>query len=101
MSAAALPPIHGAILPENRDHPSFPAYQVYRSGCVRQMVEAIGFWDWLAATARSKVEQIAREHPQYPAFKAWMIETQAGARRCPADRSFPDNFAYWRTGARW
>jgi hypothetical protein len=101
MSAAALPPIHGAIRPGDNEHPAFAAYQVYRQGCVRLMVEAEGFRDWLAATERNKIEQRAREHRDYPAFKAWMVATQAGGRPCPGGRSFPENFEFWRQGGRW
>jgi hypothetical protein len=100
MSAAAMRPIHGAIEPDDRQHKAFPAYEVYRTGCVRQLIAAESFRDWLAATERNKIEQRAREHPLYEDFRQWMVDEQAGARTCPAG-SFPDNFAYWLEGGRW
>lgn len=102
MSAAALPPIHGVILPADRQHKAFPAYQVYRNGCTRLMVEAESFRDWLAATDREKIDAGWRAHPEYEAFREWMVAEQAGARKCPAGNgSFPDNFTYWLEGGRW
>lgn len=38
--------------------------------------------------------------PDYQNFMAWMRETKAGARPCPAGQ-FPNNFKFWVEGGRW
>jgi hypothetical protein len=100
MSAAALPPIHGEILPADRKHPRFAEYQDYRSAMSLLLVRADGFRDWLHQREAESESDKWVKHPRYAEFRAWMCATKAGGRRCP-EGSFPHNFKFWLGGGRW
>jgi len=107
MHAAALPPIHGPVRPEDTRHPRYPEYRTYRYNMTRLMVRADGFQDWLSHSERAEESDRWAAHPQYPAFLAWMTHTKAGARKCRPTRDmpyglrFPANFKVWLQGERW
>lgn len=100
MSPAALPPRQPTITDAHRAHPLFPTYQHYRNWCAATLIEASGFHDWLYQREQAEARDHAAHHPQFPAFQAWMRDSQGGARPCPAG-SFPDNFQFWLDGGRW
>lgn len=102
MSAAALPPINGVILPADRQHPRFREYQTYRSSCARLMIDCPSFRNWLSTTERQERDDEWAKHPQYPAFLAWMRQTRGGARATSKGKlCFPENFKLWLEGERW
>jgi hypothetical protein len=107
MSAAAIAPRYPSISAKDREHPRFREYNAYLSGMIRLGVQASCFSDWLSCSEANERQDSWAEHPQYPAFLAWMRETKAGARKCrpskdfPEGRSFPENFKIWLTGERW
>ena len=100
MSAAALPPCQPAISDADRAHPRFAEYRAYRQGCVRLMVDASPFSDWLSCREREEYGDKWAEHPRYEDFRRWMIANKGGARKCPAG-CFPENFQFWLEGGRW
>jgi hypothetical protein len=102
MSPAALPPRSPVITQQDRRHPRFPEYDRYRMGCVRLMVRAHDFSDWLHQGEAEAVRDKAADHPRYQEFMAWMRQTQAGRRKCPVPGgAFPQNFYHWLEGGRW
>lgn len=101
MHAAALPPIHGPVYAEDMQHPRYAEYRSYRSGMTRLMVEASGFKVWLASVERDERDGRIMQHPRFREFQAWMRQTQAGGRKCPAGNAFPQNFYHWLEGGRW
>lgn len=100
MSKAALPPRQPPISDRDRAHPLFPEYQRHRSSAAINLIEASSFQDWLYQRERNAADAAAADHPDFPAFQAWMRQHKGGARRCPAG-AFPDNFKFWLEGGRW
>ena len=100
MSQAALPPRQPSITERDRAHPQFRAYQAYCSSMSTQLVEASAFSDWLHQQEQHAASDQAATDTRYPEFLAWMRQTKAGGRKCPAG-AFPANFRYWLDGARW
>ena len=98
MSAAALPPIHGPVTEADKAHPRYPEYASYRRACDNLLVACAGFADWLRQDEAMAERDAWAEHPQYPAFLAWMRAEQGGAR---GNLKFPENFQFWLTGGRW
>lgn len=101
MSAAAFPPIHGEITDQDRTHPRFAEYSRWRASMSRQLVRADGFKDWLYQQEQNEMRDRWAAHESYPDFLAWMRETKAGGRKCPAGSYFPVNFQFWLEGGRW
>ena len=100
ISPACLPPRQPVIREQDRSHPRFREYLSYRSSMTNQLAEASSFSDWLYQNEQEAIRANAADHPQYPAFLAWMRQTKAGARRCPKG-DFPQNFKFWLSGGRW
>lgn len=100
MSAAALPPRQPLVTERERADPLFPEYARYRASMNSLLVEASAFADWKFQREQNAIRDTAAQHPLYPDFVAWMRETKAGGRSCPAG-VFPDNFNFWLTGGRW
>lgn len=98
MSKAALPPIQPHVSDADRAHYLFPVYQAYRNAMSVRLVEADSFATWLASRESEAIAAQWHRHAAYPAFLAWMRETQAGAR---GKLRFPDNFIAWLDGERW
>jgi hypothetical protein len=107
ISPAALPPIHGTYSPADEQHPRFREYRDYRNWCSRTLIRCESFANWLSSKERQEESDRWGDHPEYPAFLAWMRATRAGARACrptpdrPRGLSFPENFKVWLTGERW
>ena len=100
MHAAAEPPRRPPTTDKDRSHPLFPHYLMHVSACMRLLVDAPNFADWMTNREALLKNEKAVNQPEYPAFLAWMRETQGGRRPCPVG-SFPANFYYWRDGGRW
>lgn len=100
MSPAALPPQQPLITEANRRHPLFPEYQEHRQFCIRNLIQADEFTNWLAQRERERHHDEIAQHPRFAEFQQWMRDNQGGARRCPAG-SFPANFQFWLEGGRW
>lgn len=100
MSKAASPARYGKASKEDEKHPLFSSYRQYRSDMSKLMVDSADFRDWLFAYEQNQLRENAEKHEKYPAFKAWMIKNQGGARKCPAG-AFPHNMYYWIDGGRW
>lgn len=100
MSKAALPPRYIPISEEDRNHPRFNEYMVWRGNMSRLMVEASSFADWLYQKEFQEKCDNWCNHPKYNEFLNWMRATKAGARKCPAG-AFPENFKFWLNGNRW
>lgn len=100
MSKACLPPRQPPISDQDRAHPLFPEYQRHRASMMAHLIEASSFKDWLYQRERNVAADDAANHPEFPAFQAWMRQTKGGARRCPAG-AFPANFKFWLKGGRW
>lgn len=99
ISAAALPPIQPHISEQDRKHHRFGAYQDYRSGMCRLLVEADSFKDWLNKSDFNDMCDSWVAHPRYKEFMKWMVENQGGARKTYG--AFPTNFIAWLDGKRW
>lgn len=100
ISPACTAPVQPPISAKDRAHPLFREYQIYRSAMTRLMVEADRFDNWLYQREREALNISFTKHARYPAFMAWMQETQGGdSKRNPAP--FPYNFRLWLNGARW
>ena len=107
ISAAALPPPPAHYTKADEAHPLFPLYRQHLAACARLLVAASDFDGWLYQREHERRTTVAKDHPDYSAFMAWMHEEQGGARPClpshdfPRGLIFPDNFAFWRDGGRW
>lgn len=101
MSPAALPPRPAQYEDRDVSHPLWPLYRQHLNFCARQMIAASHFRDWLYQYEQKQKSDAAAQHPEYPAFLAWMRATKAGARKAPGGLGFPHNFHLWREGARW
>lgn len=101
MSAAALPPKSGHYTEADRADPDFREYQDHLSSCRRLMIDASDFRNWKFQKEQNAIRDDAAADPLYPAFLAWIRETKAGGRKCPAGDYFPKNFEYWKSGCRW
>lgn len=72
MSKAAMPPIQPHISDEDRKHPQFKDYLIYRAVCSSQLITASSFRDWLHGKLFAQVWDDWVKHPLYPAFLDWM-----------------------------
>lgn len=100
ISKAALPPRQPRIVEQDRKHPLFQKYYVYRSAMSIKLVEADSFKDWLNKRNRELAHREIAKHPRMKEFQEWMCATKGGTPG-KTELRFPENFIAWLEGARW